>query len=980
MNSSKQRIYSGYILAFMLTAVAILLRWLMAPLFDDGFRLIFLYGAVAITVWYGGYRPALLATLLGYLVSNYLFIGASDSFDVTTETIAGFAAYFSTCAILMILGEATRRANMRIKKGDETLKTTLASIVDAVIALDEGGKIAHLNQRAAALTGYSAEEALGKDLHRVFHIVNPLTRESIVIARSITIDSPLDLSPDSLLCSNDGAEYFIQGRVDPIANDGEAAGYLVTFRDITEQRRKEQLLHRSERELTDFFDNAVFGIHWLGPDGEILRANQAELDLLGYSRSEYVGRHISEFHVAQDGIADMLKRVRAGEVLRDFPAQLRRKDGGIEDVLISCNALFDEGKFVHSRCFTRVITERKMAEETRARLAAIVAASDDAIVSKSLDGTIRSWNSGAQQLLGYSEEEMIGKPINIIIPPELQDEEVAIIANIRSGKKVRHFETVRLTKDGRRIDLSLTVSPIFNEEGQVIGASKVARDITERKQAERRFRLMADAAPVLIRTADVDRNCNWFNKQWLAFTGRSMDQEIGDGWTNNLHPDDAQQCLEAYRSSFDARQQFLMEYRLRRHDGEYHWMLDRGLPLYGHNDRFIGYIGCCVDINDRKQAEEALREADRRKDDFLATLAHELRNPLAPISHSLEILKQAEQHPELINQSRAAIERQMTHMVRLVDDLLNISRISQDKLTLRTSQTELSAIVRQAVETSQPLMNEFDHKLHTELPEQPVYLQADPVRLAQVLSNLLNNACKYTPHGGNISLIAQCSEAEVRITVKDNGVGLASEQLDVIFDMFSQIKAVLPHSNGGLGIGLTLAKRLVEMHGGHISAHSDGLGCGSEFVVCLPALASAEVRPPKSRPEQTHAQKQRILIVDDNVDSAHTLATLLRLSGHNVQLAYDGETAVKIAKGFRPHLLLLDIGLPGIDGYETCRQIRRQSWGNAVTVAALTGWGQEEDRRKSREAGFDIHLVKPVRFADVHKLLERKTVDKTASE
>jgi len=396
-------------------------------------------------------------------------------------------------------------------------------------------------------------------------------------------------------------------------------------------------------------------------------------------------------------------------------------------------------------------------------------------------------------------------------------------------------------------------------------------------------------------------------------------------------------------------------------------------PVFDESGRVIGASKVARDITDRKQAEAALQEADRRKDEFLATLSHELRNPLAPISHSLEILKQPTADQALHDQARQTIERQMSQMVRLVEDLLNLSRISRDKLRLRKTETTIAAVVEQAVETVRPLAERRGQSLEVDLPAEPLRLMADPARLSQVLSNLLHNACKFTDPGGHISVRVEDRDGELCVMVRDDGAGIASNQLNSIFEMFTQSEQTLANSTSGLGIGLTLAKRLVEMHGGRISAHSEGLGKGSEFRVVLPLLedATSPSAAPVPQPVEfpTAAPSQRLLVVDDNQDSAESLAALLSLNGHQVQQAYDGEEALRLAGTGKPEVILLDIGLPGMDGYEICRRIRHESWGEAVKVVAVTGWGQEKDRAKTRAAGFDAHLVKPVQFDELNRLL-----------
>lgn len=373
-----------------------------------------------------------------------------------------------------------------------------------------------------------------------------------------------------------------------------------------------------------------------------------------------------------------------------------------------------------------------------------------------------------------------------------------------------------------------------------------------------------------------------------------------------------------------------------------------------------------------QESEQAMKDADRRKDEFLATLAHELRNPLAPIRNSLEVMKRKANDPEVVAQSRGTMERQMAQMVRLVDDLLDVSRISRNRLALRRESVAVADIVSNAVEACRPQIDAARHELQIDLPAQPMYVHADQVRLVQVLSNLLTNACKYTEPGGRIAIAARRDGEEVVLTVRDNGMGIPPELLPRAFEMFSQLDRTLDRTQGGLGIGLTLVKRLLEMHEGTITAHSEGAGRGTEFTIRLPALtAGPQPRPPvETATSSGKSGKRKILVVDDNRDSATTLAMLLKITGNELQTAHDGHEAVLKAEQFLPEIILLDIGMPVMDGYEACRAIRTQPWGQQMKIIALTGWGQDSDRRQTREAGFDAHLVKPVEHALLVKTLD----------
>jgi PAS domain S-box-containing protein len=495
-----------------------------------------------------------------------------------------------------------------------------------------------------------------------------------------------------------------------------------------------------------------------------------------------------------------------------------------------------------------------------ALLAAIVESSDDAIVSKTLEGRILSWNAGAARIFGYTAEEMIGRPITMIIPPELHDEERRILDRLRHGERIDHFDTVRVTKDGRYIPISLTVSPVRDSRGTIIGASKVARDISERKHAE--------------------------------------------------------------------------------------------------------------DILRRSQ--ELLREADRRKDEFLALLAHELRNPLAPIRYALAMSRKANRTPEQQRRAEDIIERQVTHMSRLLDDLLDVSRITRNTLELKKASTELTMVIGSAIETARPILDAKHHTLSVDLPKQAVRLEADLVRLAQIFSNLLINAAKYTDPGGHIQLRAAQRDDEVVVSILDNGVGISADMMPRLFTMFSQADEVIGRAEGGLGVGLSLVRGLVTLHGGRVEARSDGPGRGSEFIVRLPIGAplreTSEIETAAEGPVVGAGLK--ILVVDDNRDAADACAALLELSGHHVRTAYTGRRALELAEAFHPHVLLLDIGLPDIDGYRLASQIRAAPWGRGITLIAITGWGQEGDRRRAIDAGCDHHLTKPIAPETVESILQ----------
>jgi PAS domain S-box-containing protein len=406
---------------------------------------------------------------------------------------------------------------------------------------------------------------------------------------------------------------------------------------------------------------------------------------------------------------------------------------------------------------------------------------------------------------------------------------------------------------------------------------------------------------------------------------------------------------------------------LEHEDGVLHHSIVSKFPIPGPGGEAAWVGGIAIDITERRRAEETLRDSDRRKTDFLATLSHELRNPLAPIRNSLELVRRAGADSDVVRRSLDVMDRQITHMVRLVDDLLDVSRITRDRLELRKARVDLSDVLNQAIETAVDLAERGGHTIDVSLPAAPIHLHADPIRLVQVFSNLLNNACKYSARPGCIRIAARACGSEVTISVADDGIGIPADSLERVFEMFAQVDTGSGQSRGSLGIGLTLVRRLVELHGGRVEARSDGPGHGSEFIVTLPAAVDvpaeravdappALLRPPSSL---------RVLVVDDNADSAESLAALLTLGGHETVTANDGPEALVLADRFLPQVAILDVGLPTLGGHEVCRHLRARPWGRDIFIVALTGWGQEEDRRRSMDAGFDDHLVKPLDHAEL---------------
>jgi PAS domain S-box-containing protein len=860
----------NYILGFGALVAALLLRGLLDPLMGDALPLVTLFGAVAVAVWLGGYRVAIPVALLGYAACLYLFIPPRWTLDLSRRAdLIGLFAYLFTCSLIILIGEAARRAQTRAHQRNEVFRVTLRSIGDAVITTDTAGCITYINGVGESLTGWSLAEAQAQPLERVFNIVNEVTRLPVEnpATRALREGVVVGLANHTILIRKDGTECPIDDSAAPIRNEeGFVSGCVLIFRDVTAQR-----------------------------SGERNKANQ-------------------------------------------------------------------------------LLTARL--------LAAIVESSNDAIISKSLEGVIQSWNAAAERLFGYTAEQAVGRHISLIIPAERLTEEDDIIARLKEGKRIEHYETERLRRDGQLISVSLTISPIRDDAGNVVGASKIARDITERKRVEsdrQMFVTLVENSTDFIGICDVEGVPFFVNRAGLEMIGLDDIEAARKIHVQEFFfPEDQMKIMDDFFPAVLKNGHGEIEIRFRHFKtGEARWMAYKVLTLTNAANEPVAFATVSQDVTERRRLEDNLRrlaanlsEADRRKNEFLATLAHELRNPLAPMSNMLEVVKRADGDSHIIKTAHETLERQLGQMIRLVDDLLDLNRVTYDRLELRRDEVELSSVIQQAVEVARPLIDSAGHHLVIDLPDEPVYLHADQARLAQVFGNLLNNSSKYTRAEGMVSLTVKREGDEVVVTVKDNGAGIPQDKLDSIFDMFMQVDRTSERSQGGLGIGLTLVKRLTEMHGGSIEARSAGEGQGSEFIVRLPVLKRPAMQGRAGPDMESDLQPQRrILIVDDNRDSADSLAMLMEITGNKTYMAHDGVEAFEAVEKYRPEVVLLDIGLPKLDGYEVCRRVREQPWGKDIVVIALTGWGQEDDRRRSEEAGFNGHLVKPVDYDELLDLL-----------
>jgi PAS domain S-box-containing protein len=603
------------------------------------------------------------------------------------------------------------------------------------------------------------------------------------------------------------------------------------------------------------------------------------------------------------------------------------------------------------------------------------------------DGIIVEWSVGAEHLTGWTATEAVGQSITLIFTPE--DRAVgAPEAELNTAREAGRSPDVRwhLCKDGSRFFVDGVTSAVRDSNGKLIGFGKILRDITERKQladASDRQASLLDLSQDAVFSWDFDSRCIlYWNKGACEVYGFTSEEAVGHYKVALLHTL-VEGGVEAIMDRLKKHRRWDGVLTHTRKDGtkiqvESRMVLHTDLgdqPLVLETNR---------DVTQKKRTEENLRElaadlseANRRKNEFLAVLAHELRNPLAPIRTGLELIRMNSSNPATVTKVREMMQRQIDHMVHLINDLLDIARINSGKVELKKARVDLKTIVTTAVESSLPIIESKQHELIVDVPDQSLWLDADENRLTQVLSNLLTNSAKYTPSGGRITLSARKEDGKVIVSVNDNGIGIPAESLPRLFEMFSQVDHHLGQSQGGLGIGLSLVKQLVEMHGGTVSASSAGTGQGSTFTVQLPLAQDKEAIEASTDRKETESditekRRLRILIADDNVDAAVTLAEMLEIWGHTVKIAHDGLQALDMAKALDPQFALLDIGMPGMNGYEVAEAIRRML-GDRTVLVALTGWGGKEDQKRSREAGFDHHITKPVDHSALKRLLALPT-------
>jgi PAS domain S-box-containing protein len=902
---------------------------------------------------------------------------------------------------LLATKEALEHATEELREVRARLEHTLATAEIGTWTWDARKKRLTTDQNLARMFAADSNVAAGGALERYLIAIHPHDRDHVKHAISRALSGENDnYEVDCRLLRPDGSILWIsaRGRVQRDST-GAASHFPGVVIDITDRKRAEEAVREGAERLQLALAAGTLGDWSWDAKTDLFFVGARAAEILGLSTTSPATRtQIQERMSRHDHEQTDVAFREALATRSDYDVEFRIElSGGTHRwVAVRGRGLYADNGFVLGMTgVVQDISARKRSEEIRSLLAEVVASSDDAIISKTLDGIITSWNRGAQRMFGYAADEVIGQPITLLIPPDHLDEEPAILQRLRRGERIEHYETVRRRKDGALLNVSLSVSPMRDANGIIVGASKIARDVTQQKRAEEairasegRFRLMADSAPVLIWMADTSKACTWFNKAWLEFSDRSMEQELGFGWVQNVHPEDLDRVLRTYSDHFEARTAFRIEYRLRRHDDEWRWLIDNAVPLYeGAGGTFSGYIGSCVDITEFRQAatereqllasERAARtEAERlgrMKDEFLATLSHELRTPLNAILGWATLLRRVQVGSDDYVKGVETIERNARVQTQIIADLLDMSRIISGKVQLDVQPVDLNEVISAALDAVRPSADAKQLRLRTTLDAKAGRIRGDASRLQQVFWNLLTNAVKFTPAAGRIDVVLERVNSHVEVSVEDSGIGIKPEFLAFVFDRFRQADASITRRHGGLGLGLSIVKHLIELHGGTVRVKSAGEGQGSTFIVALPisvARSRDSARNERSSFDEVDLFSVdlpslagvTVLIIDDEPDARVLVSRIVGERGARALMAQTGEEALRLLNTEAVDILVSDIGMPDYDGYKLIQQIRRcepKSVRN-IPAIALTAYARADDRQRALLAGYQMHLAKPV--------------------
>jgi PAS domain S-box-containing protein len=878
-----------------------------------------------------------------------------------------------------------KRVAAELRRQETFTRGILGSITDAFLVLDAGWRITFVNDEIVRRFGRRQDEIVGGHVWELFPdgVGNvAYVQMHRAMADRVAVEYEVFHEP--------WQRWFLD-KVYP-TDDG---GLAVYSRDVTDRKRADAALAESaaalgrERErLAVALLTGGLGVYEWRVGEDTIWWSPETFAVFGVAPESFQPT-IETFDalVHPDDRAGLWRKTDESlsrhEVF-DHEYRIVRPDGAVRWIYNRSHlGLGDGGRVERITGVAADVTDRKRAEEQLRRSEERHRQITDLIPF----GAWATDAAGAATYLSSQFLEMVGQTLEehrrtwttLIHPDDSLPTTETWADCVRRAGLWEHEYRIR-GKDGAYRTIFARGLPMRDGDGPVTGYVGFNFDVTARRQAEQvlkertaqlNFALAATGVGMWLNTLPLER-LNWDDRtRELFFVPPGVEATIELFWSR-LQPDDREPTRRAIDEAIRDRTLFAIDHRVVNPDtGEVRWLRSAGQATYDEHGTPTRFDGINYDTTQRKQVEEQLKEADQKKDEFLATLAHELRNPLAPLRNGLQILKLADGDAAALQMSRSMMERQVGQMCHLIDDLMDLSRISRGKIVLQKTRLRLAEAVQDAIDTARPLIEERGHALTVDMPSEPLEVHADRTRLCQVFVNLLTNAAKFTDRGGRIRLAVERQGSDVVVSVEDNGVGIPPHLLTTVFDMFAQVDRSLEKSQGGLGIGLNIVKRLVEMHDGSIVAESDGPGLGSRFVVRLPVVLAVgtDVPQPAGDAAVQSVGGRRILVVDDNRDGADSLATMLRIMGNATQTAHDGLEALDAAAAFRPDVILMDIGMPRLNGYEACRRIRSAPWGRDIIIVAQTGWGQDDDKRKSQEAGFNFHMVKPVDPVTLNKML-----------
>jgi len=841
---------------------------------------------------------------------------------------------------------------------------------------DLSGRVLYVNRTWERYTGSSLEE-INEGGWAQFNHPDEVAAVHQKWRRAVELEQPFEIEARYRRC--DGVYRWMLARVVPLKDsEGRLQNWVGTSVDIDDLKQAEAELRRREQELTDFFENAAVPIHWVGPDGTILRVNQAELDLLGYDREEYLGKNIVDFHVDKSVIDDILQRLFAGEVLHDYPARLRARDGSTRYVLIDSSGYFENGEFVHTRSFSRDVTTHQEAEQAVARLAAIVASSSDAIIGKTLDGVVTTWNTGAERIFGYSRAEMVGQPIFPLIPDELHDSERVLLERIARGERVDFFEGERIRKDGQRIHIAVSVSPIRDAYGNVVGASSIKRDVTERKQAaeallrsQERLRLALKAARMGTWQWDVASNTLAWDEQLHELYGMEPGQQVAqyEHFIERVHPDDRPFVAASVQRALEGGGGLDYEFRIILPDGRVRWLADQGRVMRDQRGNPLYMTGVCIDTTERKLIEERLRQAQRMDSvgQLAGGIAHEANNMMSVVLGCADYVLQRTDLPGPVRDDVDQIWKAAKRTAGITQQLLAFSR----RQVLQPQVLDLNATVRDLEPILSRTLGET-RGLRMHLSPGLSLVRADPGQLEQVLINLTLNARdamrgegRLTIETMNVTLDGAYAAAKsvdslmpgeyAALVVSDTGHGMDRDTLGRVFEPFFTTKGV----GQGTGLGLSTVYGIVKQSGGFIWVYSEP-DLGTTFKVYFPVVVTSASAADLREPLPTARDDETVLVAEDEAMVRGIMARTLRDCGYNVLEAANGRAALDImqAEAGRVSLIVADVVMPDLGGREMAARLAER-WPD-VPVLFTSGYtGMDVVRRGLLDEGRDF-LQKPL--------------------